>query len=98
MGRASFDQGRGAVTVRLDSADTADLALVDVLLRILLAARRIGWAVRVDGAGDDLRELFAFLGLGELLAFGSGLELRGEPEGGEQRSVQVVVDPGDAPA
>jgi hypothetical protein len=90
--------GTSAVTVTLAAGDATDVALVDVLLRIHLAARRIGWAVRVDGAGDELRELFAFLGLGELLGCGSGLELGGEPEGSEERGVQVVVDPGDAPA
>jgi hypothetical protein len=86
-----------SVTVTL-ATEPADLAMVDGLLRILVAARRVGWAVRVDGATEDLRELFGFLGLGELLAFGSGLELRGEPELGEERRVQVVVDPGDPAA
>jgi hypothetical protein len=86
-----------SVTVML-GAEPADLAVVDGLLRIMVAARRVGWAVRVEGATDDLRELFGFLGLGDLLRFGSGLELRGEPERCEQRGVQVVVDPGDAPA
>jgi hypothetical protein len=62
----------------------ADLALVDLLLRLRLETKRQGWALRVEGAGDDVRELFAFLGLGELLAYGSGLELRGESERGEQ--------------
>jgi hypothetical protein len=86
-----------SVTVTL-AAEPADVGVVDGLLRILIAARRAGWEVRVEGATDDLRELFGFLGLGELLRFGSGLELRGKPELGEQRCVQVVVDPGDAPA
>jgi len=86
-----------SVTVSL-AGEPADLDVVDGLLRILVAARRAGWAVQVEGATDDLRELFAFLGLGELLRFGSGLELGGEPELGEQRCVQVVVDPRDAPA
>jgi hypothetical protein len=89
-----------AVTVTLTTghdAQAADLALVDGLLRITVAARRIGWTVRVDGAGDDLRDLFVFLGLGELVACDSGFELGGQPEGREERRVEVVVDPGDAP-
>jgi hypothetical protein len=91
--------GPSAASVTVTLADEpVDLGMVDGLLRIVVAARRAGWAVRVDGANEDLRELFGFLGLGELLRFGSGLELRGEPEGGEERGVEVVVDPGDAPA
>jgi hypothetical protein len=71
---------------------------VHVLLRMRLEARRQGWAMRVDGAPEDLRDLFAFLGLGELLAFGSALEAGGQAELLEQRGVEEVVDPRDAPA
>ena len=72
-----------------------DARVVDVLLRISLEAKRQGWAMRVDGASDELMELFAFLGLGELLAFASTLEAGGQAELCEERGVEEVVDPGD---
>jgi hypothetical protein len=73
-----------------------DVRLVEVLLRIALEARRQGWAMRIEGVEDDLRDLFGFLGLGELLAYGSALEAGGQPEGREQLDVEEVVDPRDA--
>jgi hypothetical protein len=74
-----------------------DARVVDVLLRISLEAKRQGWSMRVDGVSDDLRELFVFLGLGELLAFGSALDVGREAELGEQAGVEEVVDPRDPP-
>jgi hypothetical protein len=74
-----------------------DARVVDVLLRISLEAKRQGWTMRVDGASDELLDLFAFLGLSELLAFASTLEPGGEAELGEELRVEEVVDPGDPP-
>ena len=45
----------------------ADLAAVDALARLALAARRQGWCVRLCGASKELRELVAFMGLAEVL-------------------------------
>jgi hypothetical protein len=94
----TLTQGTEPIGVGRAASQQCDVALVDVLLRLSIAAKRLGWTVHVDGADDDLRELCAFLGLGELLAFASVLEPGRQPEGGEERGVEEVVDPGDPPA
>ena len=70
-----------------------DLALVDALARLQLAARRLGWSIRVRDAGGQLAALLDLVGLAEVLP----LEARGEPEGREQLRVEEVVETGDAP-
>jgi hypothetical protein len=91
-------RGDETFTVARLVAPSCDVRLVHVLLRMRLEANRQGWAMRVDGAPDDLLELFAFLGLGELLAFGSALEAGGQAELREQGGVEEVVDPRDPTA
>ena len=88
-------RGDEEVSIARVVSPRCDARVVDVLLRISLEAKRQGWSMRVDGVSDDLRELFAFLGLGELLAFASALDAGGEPELREQVRVEEVVDPGD---
>jgi hypothetical protein len=68
-----------------------DLALVDALSRLQLAARRLGCAIRLDGASRDLRDILELTGLAGRL----GVEPRREAEGSEQLGVQEVVDAGD---
>jgi hypothetical protein len=45
-----------------------DLAVVDALARIRLAADRLGWRVRIDGAREELLGLLGFVGLTCLVA------------------------------
>jgi ABC-type transporter Mla MlaB component len=45
----------------------ADAVTVDALARLQLAARRHGCQVRLRNACSDLRELVAYLGLGDVL-------------------------------
>jgi hypothetical protein len=90
-------RGDDTFTIARIVSPQCDARLVDVLLRIHLEAKRQGWTMRVDGAGEALLDLFAFLGLGEILAFGSALESGREAELGEQRDVEEVVDPRDPP-
>jgi hypothetical protein len=71
----------------------ADLALVDALARVHLAARRLGCSIRLRDASCELRELIDLAGLSGLL-----LEPSRQPEGGEQLGVEEVVERGDAPA
>jgi hypothetical protein len=40
-----------------------DLALLDELLHVQLAARRFGWRIRLEQVRDDLRELIDLAGL-----------------------------------
>jgi hypothetical protein len=44
-----------------------DLRIIDLLARLQLAARHIGWAIRVRGASDDLAALIRFAGLADVL-------------------------------
>jgi hypothetical protein len=45
-----------------------DLAVVDTLARLQLAARRLGWSIQVRNADAELRALLEFVGLTEVLA------------------------------
>jgi hypothetical protein len=51
-------------------ADAADLAVVDQLARLQLAARRMGASVRVRHAGSELVRLLVAVGLGDLVGPG----------------------------
>jgi hypothetical protein len=70
-----------------------DLALVDLLLRLRLEAARCGATVRLRDVPAGLRELLELAGVAGLL----GLEPRREPEVGEHRGIDDVVQPRDAP-
>jgi hypothetical protein len=78
-----------------------DLAVVDALARLQLAARRYGCSIRVHGTGPDLGALLELVGLADVLPAcgtdGLRLELGGEAEGLEELGVQEVVEPGDPP-
>ena len=74
----------------------ADLALIDVLLRVALVSRRLGARVEVVGLGPPLRHLLALTGLdGALDAVIS--ELGGQAEALEEPGVEEVVDVGHPP-
>ena len=55
--------GRAVELPPIDAAGPCDLALVDNLLRFELAARRLGWEVRLRDVAEDLGELFDLVGL-----------------------------------
>jgi hypothetical protein len=83
----------GAVTVatvRIDGEVPA-LFLVDAVARLSLAARRLGWGVRVTD--EDVRELLGLAGLDALR-----LEAGGQPERREQAFVDEVVQPDEPTA
>ena len=44
-----------------------DIATVEALARLALDARRLGCALRIEGATAELRELIRFLGLDDIL-------------------------------
>lgn len=78
---------------RLD-AHRADLALIDMLARLQLAAQRRGWRIRIDGTPPpQLGALLALCGLDRVL----GLEPQRQAELGEQRREDVVVQRRDLP-
>ena len=49
------------------SAVAADVVTVEALARLQLAARRHQCLIRLRGASDELRDLVAFMGLGDVL-------------------------------
>ncbi len=72
----------GPRTILCDvSALAPDAVTIDVLARLQLGSRRIGLELRLHHASNELQELLAFVGLGEVLR----LEARGQPEQREQR-------------
>jgi hypothetical protein len=74
-----------------------DLAVVDELVRLQLAARRLGCSIRLRDACMELSELFDLCGLAEIVpgVFCLRLEAGGEAEGGEEVGVEEVVVPDD---
>ncbi len=64
-----------------------DLGVIDELARLQLAARRLGYTIRLRNACAGLSELLDLAGL--------RLEMQGEAEGGEQVGVEEVVMPDD---
>jgi len=72
-----------------------DLAVVDELARLQLAARRLGCSIRLRDACVDLRELLAISGLIDLLPGAADSEVGGQAERGEEVGVEEVVQPDD---
>ena len=77
-----------------------DLALVDALAGLQLAARRRGCSIRLRHPCEELCELLDLVGLTDVVVGASGLPLEAgrEAEGGEELGVEEVVEPGDPSA
>ena len=76
----------------------ADLAAVDALARVQLAARRLGCRMLLQRTSPELRELLAYAGLSEALPLRPALRLQPQrqPEEREQRlRVEEEGEPGD---
>jgi hypothetical protein len=84
------DERTERVVGRVD-ARRPDLALVDELARLALAARRRGWVIGLRGVPLELRALLELVGLAEVLA----LEPRRKAELGEQLGEDEVMQPRD---
>ena len=73
----------GATAVVCDVRALApDVAAVDGLARVRLAARRLGCDLRIRRASVELHELLDFVGLADVVL--DGVEVRREPEEREQ--------------
>ena len=68
-----------------------DLGHVDALLREQLCARRRGERLALPHPTAELRALIELVGVSDVL----GVEPQREPEGREERRVDVVVQPAD---
>ena len=89
------------IVVVIDGArfDRPDLATVNALARLQLAATRLGWTVRLRNPTAELCALLDLVGLRDVIGAGPLLlEPGGQPEGGEQLGIEEVVEAGDAPA
>jgi anti-anti-sigma regulatory factor len=63
-----LEDGRApSVVCDLSAVDRADLAAVDGLARLQLAAHRRGRRMRLRGSSREMRQLIALLGLGDVL-------------------------------
>lgn len=76
--------------------DRADLAAVEEVARLALAARRLGCSIRLRHAGPALSELLDLVGLADVVGLAGDLGQAGrEAERGEQAGVEEVVVPDD---
>lgn len=78
-----------------------DISTIDALAHACLAARRDGCELRLADASAELRELLELAGLAEAVPCEerSGLDSRGQPEGGKvARGVEEECDPNDLSA
>jgi hypothetical protein len=81
-----------------DGSGPPDLSTVNHLALLELAARRLGWSIRIRNPSPRLLELLDLTGLGRAVHTPAGLlvvEMGGQPEGGEQGGVEEVVVPDD---
>jgi hypothetical protein len=74
-----------------------DLFVVDELMRLQLAAGRLGCSIRLRDACVELCELLDLVGLSDVLTVTARLprQVGGEAEDGEQVGVKEVVMPDD---
>jgi hypothetical protein len=73
-----------------------DVGTLETLVRLQLTALRMGTTIELHNACPALVELIAFAGLADALRIaGSGVEVHGQVEEGEQRGVDEEVLRGD---
>ncbi len=77
---------------QLGAPGAGGLVLVDELARVALAARRLGWTIRLWEPGSDLTELLDLAGLVDVVG---SVEVGGDAEDGEEVGVEEVVVPDD---
>ena len=78
------------LVVDVDCVTRPDLAVVDALARLQLAARRLGGTIRIRNASKELRGLLVFAGLADVLPGCDDLGL--EPGGQVEQWKQLLVD------
>jgi ABC-type transporter Mla MlaB component len=97
-GLARLDQPSAAVVCDVAAIAPVDLTTVDGLARLALALRRLGRAVVLRNASEELRDLVALAGLDDVLPCGpaSAIEAGRQPEQREvARGVEEERDPAD---
>src|SRR3954462_5799725 len=88
----------GAIVVDVSALPEPDPAVLDALVRLQLAARRLGSSIRLENACTELVDLLALVGLSEVLpvCIGSGVEIDRQIEQREQVLVDEEIDTRDA--
>jgi anti-anti-sigma regulatory factor len=86
------------VVVDVSALTEPDPAVLDALVRLQLAARRLGSSIRLENACRELVDLLALVGLSEVLPVcaGSGVEIDRQIEQREQVLVDEEIDTRDA--
>ena len=88
------------IVVDLRALTAPDPVVLDALVRLQLAARRLGTSIRLENACSELVDLLALVGLSDVLPLvcGSGVEVDRQVEQREEVLVDEEVEAGDAPA
>jgi hypothetical protein len=88
---------REIVVVDVSGWGEPDPVMLDALVRLQLAARRLGTSIRLENACPRLVDLLAAAGLSDVLpALPSGVEMHRQIEQGEQVRVDEEIETGDA--
>lgn len=87
------------VTCDVAALAPADATAIDALARLQLTARRLGRAIRLRDAPDELRDLLTLTGLRDSLPLCAGLRTQAhrQIEQREQFRIDEEVDPADPP-
>ena len=91
---------RSIVVVDVGGLAEPDPAILDALVRLQLAAQRLGSSIRLENACPVLVDLLALAGLSDVLPVfcASAVEMDRQAKEREQVLVDEEVEPGDAPA
>jgi anti-anti-sigma regulatory factor len=89
-----------AIVVDVSALTEPDPAVLDALVRLQLAARRLGSSIRLENACSELVDLLALVGLSDVVPVvgGSGVEVDRQVEQREEVRVDEEVETGDTPA
>jgi ABC-type transporter Mla MlaB component len=91
------ERGAGHAVCDVRTVGRPDVVTVEALTRLQLAAKRSGCRIALANASPELQELFAFMGLENVLPL--GVEPRGQPEEREERlGVEEEAELGDLTA
>jgi hypothetical protein len=86
------DQRREVIACDVSRIADPDGPALDALVRLQLAARRMGTTIELHNACRALVDLIAISGLADVLVIAeSGVEMHGQVEEGEQRRVDEEV-------
>jgi anti-anti-sigma regulatory factor len=91
---------RRSIVVDVGSLAEPDPAILDALVRLQLAAQRLGASIQLENACPVLVDLLALAGLSDVLPVmcASGVEMDRQTEERKEALVDEEVEPGDLPA